>query len=75
MSWRVEQVLWTTVGRKHRNRRNERGRGVHNKNTQDVLNWHACKLDLDVTCTGNGWTNAQRGILIFSYKKECDNWL
>ena len=58
-------MLWTTVGRKHRNRRNERGRGVHNKNSQDVWNWHACKLDLDVTCIGNGWTNAQRGIFIF----------
>ena len=43
--------LVTTLGRKHRNKRNGRRRSVYNRITKDLLNRHACKLDLRETYT------------------------
>ena len=38
--------LSTTFGRTHRNRQNARRGDVDSKNIKELLNWHACKLDL-----------------------------
>ena len=54
--------------RTHNNRQNARRGDVHNKNTEDLSNWHECKLDSEETSTGNGRINVRRGILISNKK-------
>ena len=54
--------LETTVGQNSRNRRNARSNDAYNRNTEELLNWRACKKGLEEKYTGNSPINGQRGI-------------
>ena len=59
---RKNHGLDTTFGQRNRNRRDAKRSDAYNRNTKELLNWHACKKDLEEKYKGNGPINAQRGI-------------